>query len=237
MNDKSSSSWTHLEQLPGIWQASYAFPGGLSRSLILALPEDDYLVYSPGESLAELAQRQVLMKARDIFLLEPNSFHSLGLAPWRAYFPKARSFAASPAVKRLAKKTGITSEPLELLKAFLPEHIKIIEVPESKIGEVWLTVSHIEKKYWIVGDAFFNFSKIADKGFLKWFMQLNRMGPGLETSRLFNAFGIKDKKVYSEWLKLKIKEENPVGLIPCHGKIIEDENLPHLLLGLVNRRY
>lgn len=218
-----------------LWACPYEFSGGISRSLLVRMGESKFLVYSPGDrETAELA-KQIIPEESELFLLEPNSFHNLGLAAWKACYPQSKSVAAVHAIKRLEKKTGIKPENLDELKKALPTNVSLLELPHNKLGEVWLDIQTGNDRVWTVCDAIFNFSQLPG-GLMGLFMKLNRMGPGIEMSRMYQYLGTSNKKSYGDWLLSEIQNKKPTVLVPLHGEIYRDKDLTDKLEAFTRKR-
>ncbi len=225
--------WKAINEI--LWECPYGFSSGISRSLLIKVSEKKFLVYSPGDkTTAELA-KAIIPEDSELFLLEPNSYHNLGLAIWKASFPNSKPIAAVAAIDRLEKKTGIRSENLDILRSGLPDHISLIELPHNKIGEVWLDIRVRNERIWTVCDAVFNFSKLPS-GIMGLLMKLNRMGPGIEMSRAYQYLGTSNKKEYGKWLLSEISEKKPTQLIPLHGEIYQKPDLIEKLKVLAKSR-
>lgn len=225
--------WTAVNEI--LWQCPYKFSAGISRCLLLKVSDKKFLVYSPGDkTTAELA-KQIIPAGSELFLLEPNVYHNLGLSVWMEVFPNSKPVAAIAAIDRLERKTGIRSENLDSLKTVLPNHISVIELPYNKIGEVWLDVQVPGERIWAVCDAIFNFSSLPG-GLMGFFMKLNRMGPGIEMSRMYQYLGTSNKNKYGEWLLKELSEKKPTQLIPLHGEIYKKQDLVQKLELLAKSR-
>lgn len=208
--------WKPINEI--LWECPYRFPSGIARSLLLRLSETKFLVYSPGDkATAELA-RQIVPEHSEIFLLAPNSYHNLGVSDWASEFPESAFVAAQPAIDRLEKKTKIKPAGLDSLKAALPNHISLLELPHNKVGEVWLDIKMPSERIWAVCDAIFNFSRLPS-GLMGMLMRLNRMGPGIEMSRVYQYLGTSNKREYGAWLLSELDHRNPTTLVPMHGEI------------------
>ncbi len=225
--------WKRIDE--GLWQCPYEFSAGVCRSILVQLDEKKFLVYSPGDQATADLAKSVIPEDSEIFLLAPNTFHNLGLVAWSESFPKAKPVAAAPAIARLQKKTGLQLENIEGLKGELPEHITLLELPHNKIGEVWLDIRGGSDRVWVVCDAIFNFSSLPG-GVMGFFMKLNRMGPGIEMSRMYQYMGTSNKKKYGQWLMSEISEKKPTQFIPLHGEIYEKQDLTEKLQVLARRR-
>jgi len=51
------------------------------------------------------------------------------------------------------------------------------------------------------------------------------------------SFGRRDRAAYRRWLLDTIAAQRPTTLIPCHGDILTDPQLPDRLQRLVERRF
>jgi hypothetical protein len=225
--------WKKINEI--LWECSYKFSAGISRSLLVKISDDKFLVYSPGDQATADLAKEIIPDGSEIFLLEPNTYHNLGLPIWKASFPNSKPVAAAAAIASLQKKTGIKSENLEALKSTLPSHISLLELPHNKIGEVWLDIQTPGERTWAVCDAIFNFAKLPG-GFMGFMMKLNRMGPGIEISRMYEYLGTSNKKVFGQWIINEMSAKKPTRLIPCHGEIYERQDLISHLEGIAKSR-
>jgi hypothetical protein len=217
-----NQEWKAINEI--LWECPYKISSGICRSLLIKISERIFLVYSPGDKKTADLAKNIIPKDSELFLLEPNSYHTLGLAIWNSSFPNSKPVAAEAAIGRIEKKTGIRSDNFDVLKGRLPDHISLIEIPHNKIGEVWLDIQMQNERIWTVCDAVFNFSKLPS-GLMGLLMKLNRMGPGIEISRVYQYLGTSNKKEYGKWLLKEISERKPTQLIPLHGEIYQEQDL------------
>jgi hypothetical protein len=91
------------------------------------------------------------------------------------------------------------------------------------------------ERIWAVCDAIFNFSKLPN-GIMGFLMKFNRMGPGIEMSRVYQYLGTSNKKEYGKWLLKEIEERKPTLLIPLHGEIYQEQDLINKLEVLAKSR-
>lgn len=192
------------------------------------LSQDKYLVYSPGDALTAESAKAVIPTGSELFLLAPNSMHNLGLKVWDDVFANTTIVAAEAAHARLKKKAFVEAEDLKQLMSYLPEHIRLEQLPKNKIGEVWLDIQLKADRIWVVCDAIFNFDSLPG-GLMGLLMKLNRMGPGIEISRIYQFLGLKDKRAYGDWLLDLVNTYKPTVLIPLHGKPYTDNDLIDVL--------
>jgi hypothetical protein len=214
--------WKAINEI--LWECPYKFSSGISRCLLVKLSDKKFLVYSPGDKNSAHLAKDLIPEGSELFLLEPNSYHNLGLAVWQASYPNSVPIAAVAAIDRLEKKTGIRPEDLNAFKLGLPKHISLLELPHNKIGEVWLDIQLPNERIWTVCDAIFNFS-ILPSGYMGFLMKLNRMGPGIEMSRVYEYLGTSNRKEYGKWLLNEVGDRKPTQLIPLHGEIYQKPDL------------
>jgi hypothetical protein len=229
----TSPNWRPISGLHGVWEIRrYHGPVPL-RAVAVQLEERHVCVYSPVPKAGAAALQELGTLGKPV-LLAPNAFHTLGLRGHIDAFPDAAVVASDEAFIRIKNKTKLPIEDLRLLEAKLPQHISLVQVPDVRGGEVWLSVRDAGRCAWIVGDAFLNLTQLP-RAPMRWGMKLLRMGPGLAIGTTFKLF-IKERAAYREWLLAKIAEERPTMLIPCHGQVLDDEQLPVRLERLVRHR-
>lgn len=219
--------------ISGVWEIRRKHGAIPLRAVAVDLGDDRVCVYSPVPNVGAAAMDQLRAMGRPIFLA-PNAYHTLGLPEHARAFEDAPVIASDRAYKRIKRKTKLTIEDPRLLEANLPSHIALLQPPDMRNGEVWLSVRDANRCAWIVCDAFLNFERLP-AGALGILMRLLRMGPGLAISSTFR-FLTQDRRAYREWVLAKIAEDRPTMLIPSHGQVIDDERLPEHLERLVKRR-
>lgn len=86
-----------------------------------------------------------------------------------------------------------------------------------------------------VGDAFFNIARTPRTpiGFLLWLLGISA---GLRIGASFRWL-VRDRGAYRRWLLDAIAAQRPTTLIPCHGDVLTDPQLPDRLQRLVERRF
>ena len=123
-----------------------------------------------------------------------------------------------------------------MLKDKLPENITLLEPPAIRYGEVWLRVAGSSGVSWIVCDAFFNYARFSKKPIARGIQKLFKAAPGLKISFLVKTFMIKDRKKYKEWVKEQLDRDRPTTLVPAHGEILRDPELPQKIRDLLDER-
>jgi hypothetical protein len=117
----------------------------------------------------------------------------------------------------------------------LPEHVAVLELPGTRVGEVWLSVRSPRGVAWLVGDAIFNM-KAARRFRPRLIQRITKAAPGLSMSQLMKWGGLRDRTAYKVWVLDRIAEDLPNRLVPLHGDVLEADDLPERLRALLDRR-
>ncbi|PCJ47047.1 MAG: hypothetical protein COA99_01605 [Moraxellaceae bacterium] len=229
----SVSNWVLVDSELGIWEATYKCPPAISRTVAVRLKSGGYLVYSAGKDLLASAQEGFLKDTKVEIILVPNTYHHLGISTWLQAYPEAMVVASGASLGRLKKNGHKNVGSVSVIIPLLPSEVKLLEPPSTRNGELWLVATTSNGNLWIVCDSFFNYTKKA-KGIVGRGMQLIMgTGPGLTVSRVVFWTQVKNYWVYNRWIKNQLKNSPPTTLIPSHGKILTDDNLPQRLEGLL----
>lgn len=223
------------ELVPGIWVAPTSV-GWFTCHCIALQGEHDWQIYGAGVNLSRAFLEQFGPETRVSRLLIPNSFHYLGIQEWLEVFPDAVAIASKSAMQRVTNKGVPSPTPLEGPLA-LPHNGRLLELPHSKIGELWLSFHEQSPNRGLcVGDAFFCLDKAKD--LQSWLIQ-NTAGisdcPAV--SRLFKWYTLSDRKEFYAWAKKTLSELDPQLVVPQHGTILRGEEVPKLLHEALDRRF
>lgn len=230
-------SWTPIDQKKQIWTAQYYVPKFKCRSVALKLKSGGCLILSPAASLAKNFHKELPELGKPEILLVPNYFHHYGIPAWFQLYPEIKIVASSRAIPRL-KKLGYESiYSTDILPRELPENIELLEPAGSRAGEVWLRVRMEEEITWIVCDAFFNMPKLSPRFLTRLIQRAMKAAPGLSISRVVKWILIKNRSLYREWVLEQLEKDQPSILIPAHGEIIRDKELPIKLKRLIEIRF
>ena len=229
----SVSKWDLVDSELGIWEATYKCAPAISRTVAVRLKSGGYLVYSAGNDLLESAQEAFLRDATVEIILVPNTFHHLGITTWFKAYPEAMVVASEISFGRLKKLGHDNVRSISTITHLLPSEVKLLEPPSTRNGELWLVITTSNGNLWIVCDSFFNYTKKA-KGVVGRSSQLIMgTGPGLTVSRIVFWTQVKNYWVHNRWIKKQLKIAPPTMLIPSHGNILTDGNLPLRLKALL----
>ncbi len=229
----SSSNWQPIAGLTGVWELRRRHGALPLRATAVQLGDNRVCVYSPVPHAGSVAMGQFRAMG-DPILLAPNAYHTLGLPSHAQAVERAAVVASERAFGRIKQKTKLPVQDLRLLEANLPAHVSLLQPPDLRNGEVWLSIREANVIAWIVCDAFLNFARLPSNAFGLG-MKLLRMGPNLAISTTFKLL-TKDRRAYREWLLAKVAEDRPTILIPCHGEVLIDDALPTRIERLVRQR-
>lgn len=232
-NSTPPTDWQPVHALEGVYEIRRSNGPVSLRAVAVDLGSAAVCVYSPVPKAGQNALQFLGVLGTPI-LLAPNAFHTLGLPEHAAAFADAKVVASTRASGRIHKKTGLKVHDLNALRERLPAHIALLELPPIRNGEVWLSVRSAGHCAWIVCDGFLNLQRVPSGAFGA-LLKMLRMGPGLSISATFKWM-MKDRAAYRAWLLAQIERDKPTMLIPSHGQIINDPNLPARLRELVHER-
>lgn len=224
------SDWILLDEPAGLWTAEYRVPAIKSRTSTLRLRDGSYLAYSPGPGLEDAFADH----GEASWLIAPNSYHNLGIEAWRERFPASRIAAGRGARTRLASQ-GHETESLQAVVDDLPAEVQFLEPSGTRIGELWVEHVGDEHVTWFIGDAFFNMKR-PHKLQGRLLQGLMRSGPGLSMSHLMKYGGLTDRKAYKTWVSTQLARRRPTRIVPCHGDVLEGDDLADRVQAVLDRR-
>lgn len=226
--------WTPIAKDCPIWTADYRIPSLPCRSSAVALPGGGYAIFSPGAAVVESFARDLGGPVH--FLIVPNSYHASGVPAWMQRFGQARVATSAGAAGRVASKGVALTATLDDVRARLPAGVALLELPGTRIGEVWLTASTAEGTAWFVGDTFFNLERTSRRPLVRLMSRVLRSGPGLAISGLMKWIGVSDRRALRAWLLDRLGHDQPRLLVPAHGGIVRSATLATMIESLVTRR-
>lgn len=215
---KLLSPFEALDGLEGV----YAATRENLRCTAIRLRSGGLCLFSPVRGLGDKAVAS-LQELGDVeILLAPNHWHNMGLHEYAKAFPAASLCASPGASVRLAHITQLHFEGLSQLQRLLPGNVRIVVPAGLKTGEIWLSIADVQCHAWVVVDAFCGpAGKIRDTG----------NGPGILGT--FPKYGLADRMVYLDWLERHIEADMPTVMVPCHGAVLRDLQLPSEIRRLV----
>ena len=235
MSEAETRTWLPVPALDGVWRAERVVNGVPLRSLAIRLADGRLAIHSPIRGLGRAAQRELAEIGTPAFLIAPNHFHNRGLRQHVAAHPDVTIVASPTAAPRVARLCGHPVRDPALLRAALPPHASLIVPPGTRAGELWLSFESTTGRAWTVGDAFFNIARTprTPMGLLLWLLGISA---GLRVGASFRWL-VCDRPGYRRWLLEEIAAQRPTMLLPCHGDILADAELPDRLRRLVERRF
>lgn len=230
--------WTLIEN--GLWVADYR-AGGIPacRSVLLRLPDQSLLVYSPAycaEKDSTCTMQAYIDGARALgdvrHVVIPSNFHTLGMRGWAAAFPDAVVYAELSTSKRM-RKFGLPFTDWRELVSLLPDGA-VMDFAPLKFGELWLYWPG-DKATLLVCDAFFNMAPEHITGISTVLARILDNGPGLKMSKIVKWMRTKDKS-YGPWARAFLEAHPVERLIPSHGGILESADLvPQLMQAMADK--
>jgi hypothetical protein len=232
--------WHPITDYPDILVGQYVVPNFVSNSVSIRLSENEYILYSPGESLLKTWP---LLNSADLKLhiIVPNAYHHLGVKAWQKQFPDTKLYASDVALKQLIKKKIFSNKDMfnsvAALKLVLPNDMDLTVPPGHRAGDVWLTIHNENKSsLWITCDSFLNYDRVSNQPVARFMQKLLGAAPGLKMSQVVKWFILDDRKQFKAWLLDRIAIDNPVALIPSHGEVLLADNLAIRLSELLTKR-
>lgn len=195
---------------------------GKLNSIAFTLQGGSMCLYSPVAGMAKTDAPLPAGQHIVSLIFAANHYHNKGLKPYATLLPQVALVCSDMAKPRLQKQTGLNFAPLDMLQAVLPKNMKLLTPAGLKTGEVWLQVQQGSKVAWVVTDAFCG--KSAPEG------EVNTTPSMLGT---FPKFGVKDARVFRDWVANQIAELPPTHLLPCHGPPVEHPDLGTKLIRLL----
>lgn len=227
--------WTPICASSGLWTIVKSVAAAPLRSVAVRLAGEGLLLFSPIRKLGPEAHAQLATLGKPAFLLAPNHYHNVGIKEHAGLYPDALLACSAAATRRLEKVVGLEFGNLEKLVAALPPHVRVIEPPTLKNGEVFLSVETSRGRAWIVCDGFANL-KEHPSGLTGLFCRTMGISHGLRVSQTFLWVGPSDRRLYREFVLDELRRAPPRILVPSHGEVLEADDLADRLKTLVEAR-
>lgn len=214
--------WTPFDSALPILLTEYTFGPGFSSSIAVR-GEQGMIVVSPPWRPSPAAFDEVADHGEVRALVEPNAFHTMGVAEWKARFPRAEVFAPPQSIARIAKKTGVTPRPLGEVGPIAGPRVQFVDIPHYKTGEALLRIESARGVVWFVTDIVFNMRELPANPVAKLVLGLSRSAPGLRFNNIAALFMMKDKRAVKSWLAGEFLKQKPRWIIPAHGAPVDVE--------------
>lgn len=229
------STWRVLPSLSsGAWQAERVRSGVPFRSTAFRLADGSLGLYSPIRELGDAAHEELVGLGTPRLLVAPNHFHNLGLGEHARRYSEATVTASSTAIPRLMRKTRLSVQARAGVGPPLPPGASWLEPPAMRNGELWISLPTADGTAWLVGDGFFNIGR-TPRTPIGALLRMFGNSPGLRLGSSYKLF-MRDKRSYRHWLLEAIDRERPTVLIPCHGDVVVDPQLPARLRQIAESR-
>ncbi len=216
----TGQGWNVLDQDAAILWREYRFaPDAVATTLVFRGAGDGLVVVSPSTRTDPAALDALSEHGEVVALIASNGFHHLGQLEWRKRFPKARSFAPSTGIARIAKRLPDLApfEPLEAAAPLLGEHASVVDAPGFKMGNAFVTVRTPRGSYWYPSDLLANIEQLPSQLVFKLVMSMTRSAPGYRLFRPAVWLQVKDKREVHAWADAELTRSAPTTVVPAHG--------------------
>ncbi|NJM90906.1 MAG: hypothetical protein HC863_01060 [Myxococcales bacterium] len=223
--NKTPGGWTVIDPKARVLTYQYAFndQGSTSNCFVARMGNGQLLVVSPAYRMTDAGFKELDEHGEVGAIVANNGFHHLGLAEWKARYPKARLFASPLAQARIQKKNPQAPklESLDGLSPLLGEDVTFTDAPATKCGESWVTAKIAGGVAWFVSDLLINLPKVAGPLPMRLLFKWTDSGPGFKVFHLTMKFTVKDKKQVLTALAAAMAEAPPTVIVPAHGAIMD----------------
>ncbi|MDP6968104.1 MAG: hypothetical protein QGG88_03210 [Gammaproteobacteria bacterium] len=234
--------WHPVIGHPEIRFGQYIVPNFVSNSVAIQVDKQEFVIVSPGAPLLSDWPAQWRTSETMIHIIMPNCFHYMGVEKWRTEFPNHALYTSKAAIPVLIKK-GVVKDAQEIhaledKSPPLPDGYSILFPPGHRGSDVWFKKYNKQTKtsLWITCDSFLNYEKVSNQPIARAMQKLLGAAPGLKISQVIKWLLLDDKKSFKNWVLVQIAKDKPTTLIPGHGEIAQNENLPDQLQALILNR-
>jgi glyoxylase-like metal-dependent hydrolase (beta-lactamase superfamily II) len=222
-----------IDENPLVLFREYAFSKGAYATTLVFRGTDGLVVVSPGSGVTARELDALKEHGEVTALVANNAFHHLGQGPWREHFPNAKSYAPSGALERLRKKApAIPFRPLSELA--LPSGVEAHEIPGFKQGEAFFSIRTSRGTLWFTGDLLTNIQKTPGPP-VRWLFSWTGSAPGYRLFRPAVWLLVRDKKAVRAWMLDRLASDPPALIVPAHGPLFADSDLPALTRAQLER--
>lgn len=234
--ETTTHGWTVLDRSAGVLCYEYSFAkNAKANTFVTRMANGQLLVISPATGITDAALTDLAEFGPVGAVVAPNGFHHLGVAEWRAKFPKARFFAAPETVVRVRDKNPDAGdfEPLSLVALMTGPRIGVREVENTKCGETWAWVEVESGCIWFVSDMLANIPKLPSNPFAKLAFWLTGSAPGFKVFHLALRFMVKDKRSALRAMADEMQHHPPTVVVPAHGPPVTGDGVAEKTLAVI----
>lgn len=224
--DKTPHGWSIFDAQTPILTYAYSFGPGIANALAVGC-EGGLIVVSPPCKVVAGAFDDLKPFGPVRALVASNAFHHMGLALWNARFRDAELFAPAQSVARVERQSGLRGiQPVDKARAIAGAHLKLVDMPHYKTGEILVRIDSARGLVWYVTDVIMNMPILPQHPLVRLMFKLSGSAPGLRFNNIAPLFMVKDKAALRRWLAAEATVKPPHWLIPAHGDIIDLEADP-----------
>lgn len=222
----------------GLWVRVYQLRGNPINSLAIALGNGGLAVVSPGTDLEDSDFEELDRLGLVEVLISPGAYHNLGLPAWNARYPDAGLYGPSSAIDYIAKahKALKPLNDFEALASKLPDDVRITEMPDMKYADAMVIITRDDAVSWFTNECITNGAELPSNPIFALLFRLTGSTTGLNVNTLSLRFVGGKKKPLREYVLATLESDPPTRLIPCHGEVLNDPELPSRMREMVDRR-
>ncbi len=212
-----------IEKLePNLWavEGRIRMPAGqFPRRMTIARLGDGRLLLMNAVPLREEAMREVEAFGKPAFLLVPNGYHRLDIAPYKQRYPQLRVLAGDRSRKRVEQMVPVDGGWNEAPR---DRDVAVEPLAGTKVDEAVVSVrSGGRTSLCFFGDALMNLPHMPGLGGLLLRFFGSTGGPGV--TRIAKWFVVRDRAAFRENLDRLAGTPGLSRLVPCHGGIVSGD--------------
>ncbi len=239
MTEQTKQGWNILDRPGAVLWREYSFGPALATTLVFRGEGNGLVVVSPGNNIDKNALDELSEFGEVTALVASNGYHWLGHEPWRAHFPKARSFAPTSTLERLKSKVqGRSFEDFDALKPLLGTNATVAEavgVKANAFANAIATVKTERGAYWYPSDLFANMPQAPANFVFRMLTSMTDSGPGYKVFRPAVWMTAKDKKTLRAWAKEQVTATKIAAVVPAHGPPVSAADVSDQTLALIDK--
>ncbi len=232
--------WKTIDEDAGLWLATYPFNKTKINTVAVRIQDGGLMILSPGLEVSDASFAELDAIGPVTALVSPGPFHHLGLPGWKARYPDARLFATTGGLARIPgqhKGLDLGLESIDALQALLPDSVYAVEMPDQKHNDLFVAVTHAGQTTWFTNEVLANMAELPPNPLFALLFKWTKSAPGLRVNTfVMKLIGAK-KPATKAFFDDQLAARAPSRLLPCHGDVVDDANLPALLRAEFDRAF
>jgi hypothetical protein len=212
-----------IEKLePNLWAVEGRIPlpaGQFPRRMCIARLGDGRLLLMNAIPLREEAMREVEAFGKPAFLLVPNGYHRLDIAPYKQRYPELRLLAGARSRKRVEQLAAVDGGWDDAPR---DRDVAVEPLAGTKVDEAVVSVRNGGRaSLCFFGDALMNLPHRPGLGGL--LLRFFGSSGGPRVTRIAKWFVVGDRAAFRENLERLAATPGLARLVPCHGGIVSND--------------